>query len=339
MNNSGKIRNTLWILACFLLVGGNIAFFLLFPHILSGVSIVLSNVITLLLTFLAFRPLNNWLQSNLLQRQQELIEKMEKDRELENKVRSLELQNRDLSDRLDTRLQTGALPSEVDYTFKVEQMEYAKTGYVVKEEDLDRLDKEQFAVPDRRFLESVWEDNIIKAPSIRKILYIHKFYYKVTLGIDFSKILYTRNDDTLLFYGVRFEKLHDISNELVQDGEDIDRCEIIKVNLDRTEVRNDAQFDELKEQYRTAQEESVRESMEQEVSVLCGQYTVALQESIRTRFGNKVGFIDSIEPYRDKNWFTLQATTDLGVREVAANMLMLTTVMNKTQAIAIDHED
>ena len=78
-----KIRNSLWIAACFLLIGGNIAFFLLFPRLMSGMAIVLSNVVTLVLTFLAFRPLNNWLQNNLMERQQELIEKLEKDRELE----------------------------------------------------------------------------------------------------------------------------------------------------------------------------------------------------------------------------------------------------------------
>ena len=165
-----KIRNSLWIAACFLLIGGNIAFFLLFPRLMSGMAIVLSNVVTLVLTFLAFRPLNNWLQNNLMERQQELIEKLEKDRELERKVQSLEQENRALSDKLDTRVQTGTLPSNIDYTFKIEQMEYSKTGYVVKEEELDRLDREKFAVPDRRFFETVWEDSILKTPSVRKIL-------------------------------------------------------------------------------------------------------------------------------------------------------------------------
>ncbi len=253
-----KIRNSLWIAACFLLIGGNIAFFLLFPRLMSGMAIVLSNVVTLVLTFLAFRPLNNWLQNNLMERQQELIEKLEKDRELERKVQSLEQENRALSDKLDTRVQTGTLPSNIDYTFKIEQMEYSKTGYVVKEEELDRLDREKFSVPDRRFFETVWEDSILKTPSVRKILYIHKFYYKVTLGMDFSKIMYTYDDGKVLFNGVRFEKLHDISSELAQDSEDIDRCEILKINIDRTELRDDFQFDELKERYRNAQEESVR---------------------------------------------------------------------------------
>ena len=73
--------------------------------------------------------------------------------------------------------------------------------------------------------------------------------------------------------------------------------------------------------------------MEDEVTALCGQYTAALQESIRSRFGDRIDFVDSIEDYRDKDWFALKGSTDAAVQEIAANMLMLTTVMNKTQAI------
>ena len=189
-----SVKNSLWIAACFLLIGVNVCFFLFFPHLLSSVSIVLSNVITLILTFLAFKPLNSWLQDSLMERQQALIEKMEKDRELEKKVEVLEQENRTLSDKLDTRVQTGALPVQIDYTFKVEQMEYAKQGYVVKEEELASLDPEQFNVPDRKFFETILEDSLLKEASIRKILYIHKFYYKVTLGIDFSKIMYALHE-------------------------------------------------------------------------------------------------------------------------------------------------
>ena len=80
LDKGRNLKNTLWIAGCFLLVGANVCFFLFFPHLLSTMSIVLSNVITLILTFLAFKPLNSWLQQSLMERQQALIEKMEKDR-------------------------------------------------------------------------------------------------------------------------------------------------------------------------------------------------------------------------------------------------------------------
>ena len=328
-----KIKNTLWIAGCFLLVAVNVAFFLLFPRLVSGLAIVLSNAVTLVLTILAFKPINDWLQADLLERQQQLIAKLEKDRELERKVESLEQENRLLTDKLDTRSQTAALPMRLDYTFKVEQMEYAKQGYVVKEEEVDALDRDKFAIPDRKFFETILEDSLLKEASIRKILYIHKFYYKVSLGIDFRKMMYSVDDGKVLFYGVRFEKLHDISSEMVPEGGDIDRCEILKISGDKTEIRQDKEYESLKAQYRQVQATEVKTGMEEEVDALCSQYTAALHESIRSRFGDRVDFVDSIEDYRDKNWYALKASTDPAVQEIAANMLMLTTVMNKTQAI------
>ena len=328
-----NVKNSLWIAACFLLIGVNVCFFLFFPHLLSSVAIVLSNVITLILTFLAFKPLNSWLQGSLMERQQALIEKLEKDRELEKKVEVLEQENRTLSDKLDTRVQTGALPVHIDYTFKVEQMEYAKQGYVVKEEEVDALDREQFNIPDRKFFETILEDSILKEASIRKILYIHKFYYKVSLGIDFSKMMYAIDNGVVLFYGVRFRKLHDITSELEPEHGDIDRVEILKITGDKTEIRQDKEYEILKEQYRDVRAQEVKTGMEEEVTALCNQYTSALHESIKSRFGDRVDFVDSIEDHRDKNWYALKGSTDPTVKEIAGNLLMLTTVMNKTQAI------
>ena len=328
-----NVRNSLWIAACFLLIGVNVCFFLFFPHLLSSVAIVLSNVITLILTFLAFKPLNSWLQGSLMERQQALIEKMEKDRELEKKVEVLEQENRTLSDKLDTRVQTGALPVQIDYTFKVEQMEYAKQGYVVKEEEVDALDREQFDIPDRKFFETILEDSLLKEASIRKILYIHKFYYKVTLGIDFSKIMYALHEGQVLFNGVQFRKLHDVTSELEPEHGDIDRVEILKISGDKTEIRQDKEYEPLKEQYRSARAQEVKTGMEEEVTALCGQYTAALHDSIRNRFGDRVDFVDSIEDHRDKNWYALKGSTDPTVHEIAGTLLMLTAVMNKTQAI------
>ena len=328
-----SVKNSLWIAACFLLIGVNVCFFLFFPHLLSSVSIVLSNVITLILTFLAFKPLNSWLQDSLMERQQALIEKMEKDRELEKKVEVLEQENRTLSDKLDTRVQTGALPVHLDYTFKVEQMEYAKQGYVVKEEELEALNQEHFNIPDRKFFETILEDSLHKEASIRKILYIHKFYYKVSLGIDFSKIMYALDGDVVLFYGVRFRKLHDITSEMEPERGDIDRVEILKVTGDKAEIRQDKEYDVLKEQYRYVRAQEVKTGMEEEVTALCNQYTAALRESIKSRFGDRVLFVDSIEAHRDKNWYALKGSTDPTVHEIAGNLLMLTAVMNKTQAI------
>jgi hypothetical protein len=114
---------------------------------------------------------------------------------------------------------------------------------------------------------------------------------------------------------------------------DIDRCEILKISGDKAEIRQDKEYDGFKAQYRQAQADEVKTGMEEEVGALCNQYTAALHDSIRSRFGDRVDFVDSIEDYRDKNWYALKGSTDPTVQEIAGNLLMLTTVMNKTQAI------
>jgi hypothetical protein len=146
-------------------------------------------------------------------------------------------------------------------------------------------------------------------------------------------MMYALDGGTVLFYGVRFEKLHDITSEMQPEHGDIDRVEILKISGDKTEIRQDKEYGPLKEQYRDARAKEVKTGMEEEVTALCNQYTAALQDSIRNRFGDRVDFVDSIEDHRDKNWYALKASTDATVQEIAANMLMLTTVMNKTQAI------
>lgn len=326
------VKSYIWTAVCIFLVGVNIAAFLLMPNILSPVAIILSNAITLIVALLAYKPVNSLLQDALVERQKELIEKLEKDKELELKVQKLEQENRDLSDKLDTRTQTAALPSNIDYTFKLEQLEYTKKGYVVKEEDLDTLDDGIYPIPQKKF-EAFLSELLSKDPGQKKILYIHKHYYKASIGIDFGEIMYATFEDKLLFYGVQFRKLHDISSELDKDPSDIDRCVVLRIVGDKTEITNDKDYDDLKELYCQEQVAEVKSSMEEDMGVMCRQYTVALQDSIRNRFGDRVDFVDTIEGHRDMNWYALKVSTDPTVREVAATMLMLTSVMNKTRLI------
>ena len=335
LGKARTVKSYIWTAGCILLVGVNIAVFLLIPHLLSAVAIILSNVITLIIALLAYKPVNSLLQDALLERQKELIEKLEKDKELELKVERLERENRDLSDKLDTRAQTAVIPSSIDYTFKLEQLEYTKKGYIVKEEELASLDDSLYPIPEKKF-EAFLSELLSKDPGQKKILYIHKHYYKASIGIDFGEIMYAYSDDAILFYGVEFRKLHDISSELDKDPSDIDRCEVLRIVGDRTEISQDKDYEELKELYRQEQAAEVKSSMEEDMNAMCKQYTVALQDSIRERFGERVDFVDTIEGHRDVNWYALKVSTDPTVREVAGAMLMLTSVMNRTRLIGDD---
>ena len=136
----------------------------------------------------------------------------------------------------------------------------------------------------------------------------------------------------LLFSGVKFTKLHDITSELEQDSEDIGHTWILNTAEDRTSIIQSQEYDQFKDAYSKMQEADVKESLEEEVSTLCTQYTSVFRSSIKERFAN-VDFVDGIED-SDKTWYALkEAGRNQRVIAVASNMLMLTDVIGKTQSL------
>jgi hypothetical protein len=325
MSKAEHAKNYILVAVCALLIGLNIAVFIFFPGLLHPIAIVLSNVITVLLTVLAFRPVSKLMDSELEAKQKELAARIEEQKALESKVSRLEIENQELTSQLDTREQTESIPTAINYTFKLEQMEFAKKGYVVKEDFLEKLDPERYRLPELN-----WWTVFIGESGEKKILYIHKFYYKVAIGIDFAKIKYSMDGSRLLFSGVKFTKLHDISSELETDHGDIERCEILQVDGDKTDIKHDKAFNGIKKTYCEEQEREVKESLEKEVGNLCNLYTDIFRDTMQKRYP-QVGFVDSIED-STMNWYILNGNTNAGVAEIASNMLMLTNVLGKTQS-------
>lgn len=331
-----KVVTSYFVLGvCILLMAVNVGSFIFFPRLMAPLAILLSNAITLILAVIAFRPINALVENLLEKRQQELLEQQQKEVELEKKVGLLESRNRELENRLDTRAQTEGMPSEIDFTFKLEQMEYAKKGYVVKEEPLEDYSSDErykSLIPDVSLWNKMLDTLSMKEKGIRKILYIKKYYYKVSIGIDFSKIKFSFVDDQIFFSGVKFTKLHDISSELQPDPDDIDHCWILNTTDNWAEIKHSAYYDLFKDTYTRMQDAETKESLEAEVESLCGQYTVIFRRNIQTRFP-QVAFVESIDD-SDRSWYALRDGGSYRmVRDIAANMLMLTNVMNETKQI------
>ena len=320
---------------CILLIAVNVASFIFFPRLMAPLAILLSNAITLILAVIAFRPINALIENLLEKRQQELLAQQAKEQELEQKVNQLETRNRELENRLDTRAQTEGMPADIDFTFKLEQMEFSKKGYVVKEEPLASLKgDERFKnlVPDVSLFNKMLDTLMMKEQGVRKILYIRKYYYKVSIGIDFSRIKYTFADDRILMAGVKFSRLHDISSELEPDADDIDHCWILNTLDNWAEIKHSTYYDLFKEAYTRMQDAETRDSLDAEVERLCQQYTDIFRRSIQSRFP-LVDFVESIEN-DDRSWYALREGGRYQmVRDIASNMLMLTNVMGETNAI------
>lgn len=320
---------------CIVLMAVNIGSFIFFPRLMAPLAILISNAITLILAVIAFRPVNALVENLLEKRQQELLEQQKKEQELAQKVDQLESRNRELENRLDTRTQTEGVPADIDFTFKLEQMEYAKKGYVVKEEPLDDfLSDERYKamIPDVGLFNKMLDALMMKDQGIRKILYIKKYYYKVSIGIDFSHIKFSFDGEQLLFSGVKFGKLHDISSELEPDADDINHCWILNTLDGWAEIKHSTYYDAFKEAYTRMQEAETRDSLESEVTTLCRQYTDIFRKNIRSRFP-QVAFVESIEE-SDRSWYALREGGQYRmVRDITANMLMLTNVINETKQI------
>ena len=175
---------------CLLLMAVNVGSFIFFPKLMAPLAILISNAITLILAVIAFRPINALVENLLEKRQLELIEQQKKEVALEEKVTQLESRNRELANKLDTRSQTDGMPSDIDFTFKLEQMEYAKKGYVVKEEPLEAFsgdERYKSLIPDVSLWNKMLETLSMKDKGIRKILYIKKYYYKVKPFVTVKK--------------------------------------------------------------------------------------------------------------------------------------------------------
>jgi len=331
-----KVAVSYTVLAvCILLMAVNVGSFIFFPRLMAPLAILLSNAITLILAVIAFRPINALVENLLEKRQLELLEEQQKEQELAQKIGMLESRNRELENRIDTHAQTEGTPADINFTFKLEQMEYAKKGYVVKEEPLSAFQEDEryrSLIPDVNLFNKMLGSLLQKDGGIRKILYIRKYYYKVSIGIDFNKIKFSFQDDRLLFYGVRFDRLHDITSELEADADDINHCWILNTTDARTEIKHSGDYDHFKKLYSQVQDGETKASLEAEVSQLCRQYTDVFRRNIQARFP-QVDFVESIEQ-SDGSWYALR---DGGpyrmVRDIAANMLMLTNVINETKQI------
>ncbi|MBQ9399972.1 MAG: hypothetical protein IJU27_04975 [Bacteroidales bacterium] len=321
------------VAGCLLLVVLNVALFIFVPKNLAPLSIIASNAITAIIAVLAMKPVDTLIQNALVKRQDELRDGAARQKALEERIDELEHENKALENRLDTRSQTGAAPAEVNYTFKLEQMEYSKKGYVVKEDELESfLEDSRFRdkIPDIGLLDKMLGAMKLKENGVRKILYLHKNYYKVSIGIDFSRIKFAYDGDKTLFYGVRFAMLHDISSELDRDPGDIDHCWILNVGEEHSEILSDPGYDAFKEGYSLMQDELTRQSLEREVQDLCTEYTRIFRESLKERFPG-IDFTDEIET-SDKSWYSLRDGRS-NIREIASSMLMLANVINRTQSV------
>lgn len=321
----GKVLASYLVAAlCLLLIAANVAAFLLFPRIAAPIAIVLSNAVTVALMLVAFQPVNNLLQNAFAKKARELADNEAHERQLTERVITLENRNRELSSRIDTWSQTAANPANVNLTFKVETMTYDKSGYIVKEEPLDRfLSDPTYKLPDKKDMIdriATWVSDLVR-PGKKKVLYIGKYYVKASIGLDFTKIKYSVGENgDLTLYGVRFTKLNDLA--IKRDEGDVNHCWLLSEDGENVSINNSELYSDFRQVYAAARSQETDRALEGEVESLCRNYTDAFRTNLRARFPG-IDFCDKIED-TDATWYSLKENiANERMRTIASNMFLM----------------
>lgn len=323
------IRNYAIAAVCILLIAGNVAVFIFLPKVIAPLALILSNAITAILMLISAQALNSVIQHELSRRSAELAEKEAKERELEEKVRTLENRNHELESRIDTWKQTGSVPADVSFTFKLETMTFDKSGYIVKEEPLERfINDPAYGLSDRKgLLERLnkWMDDLAH-PGAKKVLYIGKFYAKASIGLDFSKIKFSTDGGNLVLFGVKFSKLNDLAID--RDPDEVEHCWLLNEYAEGfTSINQSGVYEEFTEVYSRFREEEAHQAIAAEMDALCEHYTEVFRNNLAERFPG-IEFRDHIED-SDATWYSLKEhIQDSRIYPIASNMFLMADVLN-----------
>lgn len=306
-----------------ILVALNVGAFMFFPKTAAPIAIILSNVITVLLMLFAIQPLNTLIQNELSKKAASLEEQGRAQEELRSRLATLEMRNHELESRLDTWTQMAGTPANVNLSFKLETFVYDKTGYVVKEEPLERyLEDPRYKISDKKGLSdklSRFVDNLTH-PGGKKVLYIGKYYVKASIGLDFTKVKFSTDGGQLALAGVRFTKLNDLAIE--KDPEDVNHCWLLNEDGDEVTINQADVYRDFTGAYANMRSQEAKAALDEEVDALCKRYTDVFRANLAVRFPN-ITFCDQIEDSQ-ATWYSLREhSRDAKVSQVAANMLLM----------------
>ena len=306
-----------------ILVAINVGTFMFFPRFAAPFAIILSNVITVLLMLFAIQPLNTLIQNELGKKAKALAEQGREEEQLRSRLSTLESRNRELESRLDTWTQMAGTPANLNLSFKLETFVYDKTGYIVKEEPLERfLEDPRYRIADKKGLSdklSRFVDSITH-PGSKKVLYIGKYYVKASIGLDFTKVKFSTDGGQLALAGVRFTKLNDLAIE--KDPDDVNHCWLINDNGEEVSINQADVYRDFTGAYAKMRSAEASQALEAEVDALCERYTDVFRANLAARFPT-ITFCDQIEDSQ-ASWYSLREhARDERISRVAANMLLM----------------
>ena len=328
MSRRGLIKCYIAVVLCAIVIVGNIVLFMFLLKSVAWLSVLVSNAITIVLLLLASRPINTLLEKEFSRRASEMVEKQREEESMKERITELERQNRELESRLDTWSQTAGMPANVILTSKVETMAFNKSGYIVKEEPLEQFKSDpQYGIQDKkgfmgqisRFMDSITN------PGSKKVLYIGKYSVNASLGLDFEKIRFATQKDTLYLYGISISKLHDLPK--TESPLDVNHCWLLSGDTDEElSLSLSGTYKDFLDVYKKEQENETAQAVEAEMDGLFRMYTDTFRRSLTQRFPGLV-FTDSMDA--SLTWLPLgEHLRDERINRIATNMFLMATAVS-----------
>lgn len=339
-------KKVITMVSCALLLISNIVIFAYISTVTmlpSAIAIIISNLVSIFLTFLIYKPISKIIDEEVQHRlndefsaQKQLLDEkaelMSKVRFQEEAAQEREKEIKRLESELDTAKQYKSISNNTNMVLKLEQMEYEKEGYIVKEE----------YVRDNVYGQDIKKSNPwlmqFADKGEQKVLFIKKFHEKALIGIDLCKVRFCRHNGDIYLEGIKVSNLHP---EMTMPTETTNnRCLILNTENYGKEVislNNDKKYDDFKQWYTKQQDDIFSIDFRSEVSQICTQYTQVLRQNLYNKFPSLHfvdGDIENVIDLKDEPIYSLNISKDFDILEVSSSIMMIANTMNQTMPIA-----
>ena len=258
--------------------------------------LIVSNLITIGLMLMVFKPVNQIIKEAVdKEKQEEQLreEKLLKEKSdlkqqndnLSSKILELNDEKEKLKSELDSVKQYNSLENSQRLTLKLETMEYEKEGYIVKEEIVRHTNYGEEITKSNPWLLDFADKGE------QKVFFTKKYHEKALIGIDLTKVRYCRKNDFIYLEGVKFENLHNEMTLRRNVDEDINRCYVLNCKEDKTTINNDSKYNDFKKWYIENQNSIFQVNFNAEVMDICNKYTDVLRQTLLNRYP-QVCFVD-----------------------------------------------
>lgn len=205
-----------------------------------------------------------------------------KEKELNQRIRDLENENRELADELDMNGMLDNFLRTIDVGANLELIKVDTAGYIVKEQ-LIRNVREILDLNQNYPEPADWQERLdLNIPD--KIFYVREKQYRQTFGIKLGELSYAEDRDNVYISGLTFSVLN--SSNMLDGG--VDFCVLENTNANVLERRfiTSNKYDEFKNEYKNYHNQLFEQEMNEKANSICEQLTSKMHNMLQSKYTN-----------------------------------------------------